>query len=172
MRRSLSCRIGGKWSAIPGSLATQLTRFHQSPLRWIGLSSAVGIGQSCVGPKRVRHSNPSRESPAHQREFSDRLFGILADHWDRLGWGNVVVGTPLFLPRRAIEVFHDDLLSPRQSVAPAHDLAEYHDADGEHKAKLIRCIAWTRGANECWQSSRDIWTQLTICLAGLREFGL
>lgn len=39
---------------------------------------------------------------------------------DRLGWCNVIAWNPLVLPRLSPEVLLDELLSPRQSVAPAH----------------------------------------------------
>src|SRR5215469_7047365 len=60
------------------------------------------------------------ETPLHQCQFTDRLLGTLADHWDRLGGSDVVARRPLFIPRHAVEILFDQLLSPRQSVTPAH----------------------------------------------------
>ena len=57
------------------------------------------------------------QSPRHQREFPDRVFGMLPDHWNGLRPGDVVSRRPVGLPFGSVEVFLDDLLSPRQSVA-------------------------------------------------------
>jgi hypothetical protein len=45
---------------------------------------------------------------------------MLADHWDWLRGSNVVSRIPVVVPRGAVEVFFDDLLSPGQPVATAH----------------------------------------------------
>lgn len=45
---------------------------------------------------------------------------MLADDRDRLGRRNVIARAPDFLAGDAIEVFLDNLLPPRQSVAPTH----------------------------------------------------
>jgi hypothetical protein len=45
---------------------------------------------------------------------------MLADHGNGLGRSNVVAGAPVFFARDGIEVSLDDLLSPTQSIAPAH----------------------------------------------------
>ena len=60
------------------------------------------------------------QSPADKRQFPHRLLRMLADDGDRLGRGDVETGTPIFFARNGIEVFFENLLSPRQSVAPAH----------------------------------------------------
>ncbi len=46
---------------------------------------------------------------------------VLADDRDILGGGDVVAGTSFFIARDAVEVLLDNLLSPRQPVASAHD---------------------------------------------------
>jgi hypothetical protein len=47
---------------------------------------------------------------------------MLANDRDGLGWGNVVAGSPVWFlfVGTAIEIFLDDLLPSRKSVAPAH----------------------------------------------------
>jgi hypothetical protein len=60
------------------------------------------------------------ETPAHQRQFTDWFFRVMANDRDWLGGSNVVSRRPVIVPCRAVEVFLDDLLSPRQSVTPAH----------------------------------------------------
>jgi hypothetical protein len=62
------------------------------------------------------------QSPPHERQLADRLLGILADDRDGLGQGDVEAWRPVLLPIGSLEVFLDDLLSPRQSVATAHGL--------------------------------------------------
>ena len=65
------------------------------------------------GPRR-------NESPSHHRELPGGLVGILADCQNRLRGGDVVAGTPLVLVGDCAEILLDKLLSPRQSVSPAH----------------------------------------------------
>ena len=46
---------------------------------------------------------------------------MLANDGDGLCGGNVVAGRPVIIRGTAVEIFFDELLSPRQSVAPAHE---------------------------------------------------
>jgi hypothetical protein len=55
-----------------------------------------------------------------KRQFADRLLRVLANYRDKLSGGNVVARIPIFHSRDAIEVFLKNLLSPRQTVSPAH----------------------------------------------------
>jgi hypothetical protein len=48
------------------------------------------------------------------------LLRILPDDGNGLGRRNVVPGSPVFFPGDTVEVLLDDLLSPRQSITPAH----------------------------------------------------
>jgi hypothetical protein len=56
-----------------------------------------------------------------QRRFPTRFFRVLPDDGNRLSWGDVVAGSPVFLPRDTIEILFDKLFSARQSIASAHD---------------------------------------------------
>ena len=47
------------------------------------------------------------ETPAHQRQQSDGLFWMLADHRDLLGGSDVVAGVPVFFARDGVEVLLD-----------------------------------------------------------------
>jgi hypothetical protein len=46
---------------------------------------------------------------------------MLSDHRNGLSRGDVVVRSPLFFAGNGVEILFDNLLSPRQSVAPAHE---------------------------------------------------
>lgn len=47
--------------------------------------------------------------------------GILADHRHGLGRRDVVAGRPVWFFGTTIEIFFDNLLSPRKFVAPTHE---------------------------------------------------
>ena len=49
---------------------------------------------------------------------------MLANDWDRLCRGDVVARAPFFIARDCVEVFLDDMLPPRQPVAPAPKFVE------------------------------------------------
>ena len=49
-----------------------------------------------------------------------RVFRVLPDYGNGLGRGDVVPRIPIVFPRIAVKVFLNDLLPPRQSIAPAH----------------------------------------------------
>src|ERR1019366_3330445 len=68
-------------------------------------------------PCRVHRAPRSR---LYQRQFSHRLLRILADDCDRLGRRDVVPRAPVWFVGNAVEIFLDNLLSPRQSIASAH----------------------------------------------------
>ena len=59
------------------------------------------------------------KGPLCANKLPDWLLRILANHWDRLGRGNVVTRTPVFISRDGVEVLLDNLLSTRQPVTPA-----------------------------------------------------
>jgi hypothetical protein len=61
------------------------------------------------------------KADAANPKIAGLLFRILANEWDGLGGSNVVPRIPVFISRDGSEVFLNDLLSPRQSVAPAHE---------------------------------------------------
>ena len=63
---------------------------------------------------------PWNESPPKKRQFADRFLRVLTNDRDRLGGGYVVPRIPVFHSRDTIEVFLKNLLSPRQTVSPAH----------------------------------------------------
>jgi hypothetical protein len=46
---------------------------------------------------------------------------VLADDRDRLSGSNIVTRSPVFLSRDNIEVLFENLFSPRQTIAPAHN---------------------------------------------------
>ena len=60
------------------------------------------------------------ESPTHRRNLTDRFFWVLADHRNSLRGGDIVAGSPVLIPRWALEMFLDDLLPSRQSITSAH----------------------------------------------------
>jgi hypothetical protein len=61
-----------------------------------------------------------RTKPGSLLKHQDGLPWVLANDRDGLGRGNVEARIPIFLPRDAIEVLFNDLLSPRQSITAAH----------------------------------------------------
>ena len=94
--------------------------FHGIAERGLGAHRfRSGIDQSGGGRRVFRPA--WNESPAHQRQFTGGYFRILADDCYRLSGGYVVTRAPVFFPRDGIEVLLDDLLSPRQLAAPAHE---------------------------------------------------
>src|SRR5438132_7984303 len=50
----------------------------------------------------------------------DWFHRMLSDHGNGLSWSNIEPRVPVLVPRGTTEVLLNDLLPPRQSVAPAH----------------------------------------------------
>src|SRR5260221_104445 len=78
-----------------------------------GVDHAGGTGR---GP-RPRWN----QSPANQRQVAHGFLWVLTNNGNGLRRCDVVAWTPVFLARDAIEVLFQNLLSPRQSIAPAHE---------------------------------------------------
>ena len=100
--------------------------WDQAPARFQRITER-GLGSRCFRPCIDHHGSYSgvfrprrNQSPAHQRQFSDRFFRILANDWDWLSRGNVVARSPFASVWHCVEVFVDKLLPSRQSVSSAH----------------------------------------------------
>src|ERR1035438_2904512 len=65
-------------------------------------------------------SPPGNKTPPDQRQFAARFLRMLANDGNRLSGSYVVARAPVFIPRDVVEVLFDDLLTPRESAAPAH----------------------------------------------------
>ena len=91
-------------------------RIAKSGLR--GCCFRACVDHSCRARRVLR---PRRnQSPPHQRHIAPRFLRMLADHRDGLRRSDVVPRRPVVLPIGSVKLFLDDLLSPGQSVAPAH----------------------------------------------------
>src|SRR5262249_693794 len=95
---------------------TKSQRISESGLRACSLRS--GIDCSCSN--RSVFCPTGDESPPHQRDYADGLFGLLANKWDKLRRSDVVARVPVLVPRVGVEVFLDDLLSAGESIATTH----------------------------------------------------
>ena len=59
--------------------------------------------------------------PSHQRQLSDGFLRVLANNGDGLGGRNIEAGIPFWVVGNgSVEELFNDLLPPRQLVAPAH----------------------------------------------------
>jgi hypothetical protein len=63
---------------------------------------------------------------------------MLANNWDGLGGGDVVSRAPVWYIGTAVEIFLNDLLSPRKSIASAHDENYYGRSDERQNSREER----------------------------------
>ena len=80
--------------------------------------------RSCVdhsGRARGVLSPMRNQTPAHQRQLSNRFLWMLADYGNGLGGCDIEAWRPAVFPRRRVEILLDELFSARQPVATAHD---------------------------------------------------
>ena len=96
------------------------------------------------------------EAPFHQRQLPDSFSWILANYRNRLGGSEVVARNPIVLPDGGIEIFFDQLLSTRKSVAPAHWEIMADEADAllvllrnqKGQRAMVYCAAYVRRARQ------------------------
>jgi hypothetical protein len=63
---------------------------------------------------------------------------MLADDWNGLGGGDVVARSPVGFVGSAVEIFLDNLLSPRESISAAHREIMADETSDRTVAKRIK----------------------------------